>query len=75
MNTINFRVLKLKASKVFICGNCGKKVKKQITIEESLNPYNKNKNGTIKSMSDINESLEEMASMWKLKQGEHKCKP
>lgn len=65
MTIYTFEVVKQRASKRLPCPNCGKKVSRQTTLEQTINPYNLNPDRSMKSRADINRELIAEASTWK----------
>ena len=59
MTTINFEEVKKKKTLGSICKMCGKKRTRTITEEQTINPFNKNTDGTIKNRYEVNQSVEE----------------
>lgn len=64
---INFRMIKRRATKSGTCAVCGKKCSRSITVESSVNPWNKNANGEPKSPSQIFDELGDELTRWKSK--------
>lgn len=62
--TITFPPVKRRAVKNLPCPDCGKKVKRQTTFEQTLNPWNKNAAGEPKSVPEIREELRVEAEAW-----------
>ena len=60
-----FDEYKLQASKRFECSKCGKKTRRQYTATETMNPYNKNKEGNPKNAREIYASLDEKLEEWR----------
>lgn len=59
MTTINFQERKLKKTIKFICSICGKKKQRVISESQTINPFNKNIDGTIKSPFEVGKSVSE----------------
>ena len=59
------------ASKSVPCPICGKKVKRQRTFKMTLNPFNKNPDGTVRDRSDIWAALGEQVKEWSAKAEAH----
>jgi hypothetical protein len=53
MPTYRFREIKHQASKNLPCPGCGKKVRRQRTFGQTLNPFNKNADGKVKTELEI----------------------
>jgi len=59
MTIINFKEIKNKRVLSGICKNCGKKRTRTITEEQTVNPFNKNEDGTIKNFYEVSLSVKE----------------
>ena len=66
MTVTKFERVQLAATKSVPCTGCGKKVRRQRTFEQMLNPFNKNADGTVKEFADIWRELEAEADEWKV---------
>ncbi|MCP3820124.1 hypothetical protein NLX86_19085 [Streptomyces sp. A3M-1-3] len=62
--TTRFERVPLTATKSVPCTGCGKKVRRQRTFEQTINPYNKNADGIPKSRIDILHELKTQADAW-----------
>jgi len=62
---VRYEPVKLHAEKSLPCPTCGKKVRRKATFEQTLNPFNTNFDGTVKSMSDIMRELRIDARHWR----------
>ncbi len=60
---IKFDVIKRTARKTVMVD--GKKRQRQRTFEETLNPFNKNPDGSVKTPADIQASLAKKCQEWK----------
>lgn len=65
MPTIRFRELTHRATKNLPCPGRGKKVRRARTFGQTLNPFNKNADGTVKTAKDIYAELAARAEAWK----------
>ena len=54
---INFEVIKEKQGVKGICGTCGKRKSRMVVIEETINPFNKNVDGTVKNRTEVYQSV------------------
>ena len=61
--TITFDVVKRKGLKRYKC-SCGKMVVRQRTFEQTINPWNKNRDGFPKSRGEIILELEHEIKTW-----------
>lgn len=76
MTTIKFEEIKKTARKRVSCdGGCGKKFPRQTTFSMTLNPFNKNPDGTIRTRQDIHDALEEKARAWEADTTGEWCEP
>ena len=57
--TINFQEIKRKIVKRGKCIKCGKNCTRTIVENQTVNPFNKNKDGTIKSYNEVSLSVSE----------------
>lgn len=72
--TTRFERVPLTVTKNVPCEVCGKKVRRQRTFEQTINPWNKATNGEVKSFKDIYPELEAEAATWKAEPEVHtKC--
>lgn len=62
--TVRFQPVKRRAGKNLPCPDCGKKVKRQTTFEQTINPWNKNAEGEPKSGMEIMAELDVEAKKW-----------
>lgn len=60
-----FERVPLTATKNVPCAGCGKKIRRQRTFEQTINPFNKNADGSVKDYADIYRELEAKADAWK----------
>ena len=72
--TIRFQRVPLTATKSVPCAVCGKKVRRQRTFEQTINPFNKTSDGQVKTFKHIYPELEAEAAAWKAEPETHaKC--
>lgn len=57
MPMIEFESIIKKQKITGVCKNCGKKRSITISEEETVNPFNKNKDGSIKTYAEVEESV------------------
>lgn len=63
--TITFREVSLRGSKSVKCaGGCGRILRRQRKFWQTLNPFNKNKSGEIKSAVEIQTELRSERDLW-----------
>ena len=65
MTVYRFHAIKHRAIKSGMCVDCGKRTRRQVTFEQTLNPFNKLPDGTVKSARDISLELAEEAETWR----------
>ena len=61
---MTFDEVKMQGRKNSKCA-CGKRVTRQHTFSQTINPFNKNKDGEIKTRQEINEELRAEIEAWK----------
>ena len=64
MRTVRFRELYLQGRKNLPCPTCGKRVRRQRTFTQTLNPFNKNAAGEVKEPKEIYAELREQVTAW-----------
>jgi len=62
--TTRFQEVKLTGRKTVNCPKCNKKLKRQRTFWQTLNPFNKNKDGEIKNSDNIYHELQAEIIKW-----------
>lgn len=72
MTTIKFDRVRRTGYKTVKCSGCGKKLQRQKTVERTINPFNKNTDGSIKTRGEIQRDNDNELEEWK-KQDEY-CK-
>lgn len=71
---VKFDKVSVFAEKEGICPACGTKAKRKKEFWATINPFNKNPNGSIKTGGDIRPQLVERAEAWKAEPCYHaKC--
>lgn len=75
MTTYRFEEIKQKAQKRVPCDECGKKVNRQRTFSQTVNPFNKNADGDPKTEWEISEELRAQVTEWEAKQDGELCTP
>lgn len=71
MPTYRFREIKHQASKNLPCPACGKKLRRQRTFMQTLNPFNKNADGQPKTELEILRELNDQAKTWEAQPETH----
>lgn len=49
------------------CAKCGKRTKRRMKFWQTINPFNKNKDGSIKTVRQIDAELAKEADVWTAK--------
>jgi len=62
---ITFERVKLSTYKTGYCKKCGKYITRSKTFDQTINPFNKLSDGTIKNRDDIFQELLKEAQQWK----------
>jgi len=74
MTTVNFEKVSLTAIKSCKCKGCGKTIRRQKKFYQTINPFNKNKDGRVKTRKEILKELKERIATWNLQDEWHeKC--
>lgn len=63
---VNFQVVELKFSKSGICPACGKSASRTKRFFQTLNPFNTNADGSIKTVEQIKSELVAKGTDWKI---------
>jgi hypothetical protein len=63
--TTRFEVVKLYAEKNLPCPGCGKKTRRRRTFEGTINPWNVNADGSVKTRREVYLDLQSQAAEWK----------
>jgi hypothetical protein len=72
--TTTFSKVDISVSKNGECAKCGKKCKRSKAFYQTLNPFNKNADGSVKTRSEILSELHAEARKWSLEPVYHsKC--
>jgi hypothetical protein len=64
--TIRFERVPMTVSKTVKCASCGKRLRRQRTFEQTINPWNRNAQGLPRTYEEILAALREKAAGWKL---------
>lgn len=62
--TWRFEVVKHLAVKTFRCPTCGRPGRRQRTFRQTINPFNKNADGQVKTRAEIMVELKVQAAEW-----------
>ena len=52
------------ATKNLPCPSCGKKVRRSTTISNTVNPFNKNAEGEVRSRAEVRACVLDLAAQW-----------
>jgi hypothetical protein len=63
--TVRFQVIPMTVRKSVKCSSCGKRIQRQRTFEQTVNPWNKNADGEPKTVQEILEEHRVRAAEWK----------
>lgn len=64
MTAYTFPVVHYRATKNLPCPGCGKKVRRQWTVEHTVNPYNRNPDGQPKTHEEVFEAARAEGRQW-----------
>lgn len=74
IQTTYFKKLQRRSTKTGICTVCGKKCSLSKTFYQTINPFNKNSDGQVKTSREISDELDNEVKAWKEKPATHvKC--
>jgi hypothetical protein len=61
-----FHPLKMRATKNLPCPICGKKMRRSKTFEATVNPFNRNEDGSVRTPTEVYARLRAEADSWRL---------
>lgn len=64
MPTYRFREVKTQAKRSFVCDACGKRKRLQQTFSMTINPYNQNPDGTVRTPAEVQAAVAAKADAW-----------
>jgi hypothetical protein len=67
MPIIKFEQVRYNTRKRCKCASCGKAVSRSTTIIKTVNPFNKNADGSIKTRAEVRADCDKEASKWHTK--------
>lgn len=67
MTTHVYRQIHAQGTKSLPCPGCGKKVRRSTTITNTVNPFNHNAEGMIKTPQEVNADVQRLLTEWKTK--------
>lgn len=62
--TITFEVVKFRRSVVGRCPRCNARVVRTRTFEQTVNPFNRNDDGSVKTRPEVLASVKILAEVW-----------
>jgi tryptophan 2,3-dioxygenase len=62
--TVRFQAVRRQVIKNARCADCGKRVRRSRTFEQTINPFNRLADGTAKDYTTIRRELDEEARAW-----------
>ncbi len=62
---VSFEIARAQTRAAFICAACGKRSKRQKSFWQSVNPFNKNANGTPKTRAQVQADVSAEATAWR----------
>lgn len=65
MVRVSFDKISLSASKSCKCIGCGKRLSRQKTEYETVNPFNVNSDGTMKARDEVRRSVQQKLAKWR----------
>lgn len=65
MTTYRFTEVKVRATKVLPCPRCARAVRRSTTITHTINPFNKNVDGTVKTYAEVRADVDREVATWK----------
>ena len=73
--TVTYEPVKRTIAKSFVCQVCTRKGRKQKTFRQTISPFNKNADGTVKTWHDIIIELDAKAEHWEPEPIHESCRP
>jgi hypothetical protein len=73
MTVTRFREIKLSTKRTFKCTVCGKRGQKSYTAYRTVNPFNRNEDGTVKSPQQILAEVQAEVRGWEPEPIHDKC--
>ena len=64
MTITTYERVERRVEKTVPCRFCGKKIKRATTLGQTINPWNKNADGTVKNRYQIQAELKQRAETW-----------
>ena len=74
MTTYVYEQVSLRPEKSGPCAVCGKPAKRSTTISNTINPFNRNEDGTVRTRAEVAENVLRLAKEWQAEPVMHaKC--
>lgn len=64
MATNHFRPVKTRRVRTGSCPTCGRKVQRSKTFENTVNPFNRNDDGTVRTPEQVRAHVNDLADAW-----------
>lgn len=64
MTTYRFQEVKARASHGGKCPVCGKRVSRSRTFTQTINPFNRNEDGSVKTPAEVRVAVDAEANAW-----------
>jgi hypothetical protein len=64
MTTYRYEEVKHTAKRRVTCSVCGKKFNRQRTFEQTVNPWNMNPNGSVRTYQEVRAAVFALAQQW-----------
>jgi hypothetical protein len=62
--TIRFEKVQRRRSALGTCPGCGRFVQRRKTFEQTVNPFNRNADGSVKTRDEVSEAVKAEAAAW-----------
>jgi hypothetical protein len=59
-----FETVKRTAVRKLVCVHCGRRFRRQRTFTNTINPYNRNPDGSIRTRREVEENVARLAGEW-----------
>lgn len=64
MTTYTYEQVRVTVSKSGTCATCGKAARRQTTITNTVSPFNRNDDGTVRTRSEVLARVRQLARQW-----------
>lgn len=62
--TVTYERIKRTAVRKLVCARCGKRFRRQRTFENTISPFNKNPDGTVRTRREVEQNVASLAREW-----------